>query len=111
VSQDATLLDRDELTGTETWFHYDPITEAMTWETRRDVADNVEDNKRVFNSFDERARWGNDFQHRVASIPDFLFYDLEKKLGPMKHNQRAWMRWLDDPSNRAFRTRPGKLSR
>jgi hypothetical protein len=109
VDLTPTLLDTDELTGTETWFHYDPLTETATYETRRDVGDITEFNKEIYKEHDERARWGNDFQHRVASIPDFLYWDLEKKLGPMKHNQKAWKAFLNDPDNRAFRTRPGRI--
>ena len=39
-------------------------------ETKQDCSDIVEQNKKEFNSFDERARWGNDiFSNKVASIP------------------------------------------
>ena len=103
------LMDRDLLTGTETWMHYDPLAETVTFETRREVEDTTDFNKHLFNQFDERARWGNDFQHRVASIPDFKFWELHKKFGPMKDNQKDWKRWLNDPDNRAFRTRPGEV--
>ena len=105
---DATLLDFDELTGTETWWHYDEDTEMATFETRRDVGDVTEFNKKVFKEFDERTRWTDD-QNLVASIPDFLFHKLVAKFGPMKSNQKAWRKWLNDPDNRAFRTRPGVI--
>lgn len=104
-------MEVDPLTGTETWTHYDPSSETMTFETRRNVGDVTESNREEFKQYDERARWGSDVHNKVASIPDFLFWELQAKFGPMKDNQKAWMRWLDDPDNRAFRTRPGKLSR
>lgn len=104
-----TLLDTDDVTGTETWFHFDPISEVATYETRREVGDITDLNRAVFNEYDERARWGNGVQHRVASIPDFLYWDLERKFGSPKDNQKAWKAWLNDPDNRAFRTRPGRV--
>lgn len=106
-----TLLDRDLMTGTETWMHYDPIAETVTYETRRDVQGELDANKFQFNQFDERARWSSDVHNHVATIPDFLYYQLLAKFGSIRHNRKAWLRWLDDPDNRAFRTRPGKLSK
>lgn len=100
------LMDKDLVSGTETWFHFDAETEVCTIETRRNVEELLEDNKAVFNHFDERARWGDDL-NRVASIPDFIYYDLVAK--GITRDKKAMRAWLNDPDNRAFRTRPGRV--
>lgn len=103
------LFDHDPLTGTETWWHFDPTTEVATLETRRDVGDITEFNKGSFNQYDERAPWESEVHNKVASIPDFLFYQLSATLGLPKENPKAWKKWLNDKDNLAFRTRPGRV--
>jgi hypothetical protein len=82
-------------------------------ETKQDCSDIVEQNKKEFNSFDERARWGNDiFSNKVASIPLTAIDDLQRK-GIMRGfavvDQKKFNEWLNHPDQRFFRTRPGKL--
>ena len=82
-------------------------------ETKQDCSDIVEQNKKEFNSFDERARWGNDiFSNKVASIPLTAIDDLQRK-GIMRGfavvDQKKFTQWLNHPDQRFFRTRPGKL--
>lgn len=102
------LMDVDPDTGTETWFHYDAVTEECTVETKRDLQHVIDDNKVIFNEFDERARWrGDGGQNRVASIPDFIWYDLVKR--GITRDKKAFRKWLNDPDNRAWRTRPGRV--
>jgi hypothetical protein len=45
--------------------------------------------------------------HKVASIPMTLFYDL-KKQGIIDDPARL-KAWLNNPDNRFFRTRPGRV--
>lgn len=92
-------------TGKKTWWHYDPVTGSAVIETEQEVSDITEDNLRLRNCYDERARW-TQFSNHVASIPDFLFHRLRKQFGD---DQKAWAKWLNDPDNRAFRTRPGRI--
>lgn len=101
----------DPMTGTTQRWELDPATGVATQVTERDVGELVDENKYLFKEYDERTKWASDTHNHVATIPDFLFYDLWRKFGSPKDNPKAWMRWLDDPDNRAFRTRPGKLSR
>ena len=89
---------------TRTW-HYNDETDEATIQTQQDVTAIVEENKNEFNQVDERAKWG-EFS-RVASIPLSLYYELKKE---GKLEDQAYMkRWLNDPENRHFRTRPGQV--
>ena len=89
---------------TRTW-HYNDETDEATIQTQQDVTDIIEENKNEFNQVDERAKWG-EFS-RVASIPLSLYYELKKE---GKLEDQAYMkRWLNDPENRHFRTRPGEV--
>mgnify|MGYP003641749203 CR=1 FL=1 len=79
----------------------------------QDITSILEMNKREFAEQDERKRWGNDaFSNKVASIPLAVFAELEK-LGITRGfavlDNKRFNAWLNDPDNRAFRTRAGKL--
>ena len=80
-------------------------------QTRQDVSDIVEQNKKEYNSYDERARWSDQlFGNKVASIPMTLIDDLNKA-GIMRGfavlDDKRFACWLNDPMNRAWRTRTG----
>jgi hypothetical protein len=80
-------------------------------QTRQDVSGIVEQNKKEFNSFDERARWSDElFGNKVASIPMTVIDDLNKA-GIMRGfavlDDKRFALWLNDPMNRAWRTRTG----
>ena len=82
-------------------------------ETRQDISDNIEQNRKEFNSFDERAKWSNDmFGNKIASIPLTVIDDLNAK-GIMRGfavvDQKRMKDWLNSPDNRFFRTRPGRV--
>ena len=100
------LLDYDPLTRTKRIFHYDPTTGGFVIETLQDVEDIVESDKASFRSVDERAGWKGDM-HRVASIPMNIYAELARK--GIADDEKALRRWLNDPDNRVFRTRPGKV--
>ena len=73
----------------------------------------LENNKREYAAQDERKNWGDDaFSNKVASIPLAVFSDLEK-LGITRGfaviDKKRFHAWLNDPDNRAFRTRAGKI--
>jgi hypothetical protein len=75
-------------------------------QTRQDVSDIVEQNKKEYNSYDERARWSDQlFGNKVASIPMTVIDDLNKA-GIMR-GFAVLAPWLNDPMNRAWRTRTG----
>jgi hypothetical protein len=80
-------------------------------QTRQDVSDIVEQNKKEYNSYDEKARWSDQlFGNKVASIPITVIDDLNKQ-GIMRGfavlDEKRFAIWLNDPMNRAWRTRTG----
>jgi len=100
------LFDINTETGTRKMWHYDAEKDEATIETIIDATQIVSDNKDKFNSFDEKATWKGDMHH-IASIPMALFYQMKAE---GKLDDQAYMkRWLNDPDNRAFRTRPGEV--
>ena len=80
-------------------------------QTRQDVSDIIEQNKKEYNLYDERARWSDQlFGNKVASIPLTVIDDLNKE-GIMRGyavvDEKRFAVWLNDPMNRAWRTRTG----
>jgi len=98
------IFDRDPTSGTTEFFHYDPKTDDFTIETRQECDDLVEENRRAFN--DAGGTWKGDM-HRVASIPMNLYFELQKR--GITQDPKKLRAWLNDPDNRYFRTRPGKV--
>ncbi len=78
----------------------------MTIQTEQDVTAVIEANKAIYNAVDEKANWNGEW-HLVASIPMALFYDLKAK--GIIDDQARLKAWLNDPENRFFRTRPGRV--
>lgn len=98
------LLDHDPLRGVTEIFHFDAASDTFSIEAVQDVEPIIEANKASFNSFSSgRDRWGD--QQRVAHIPHVVLEQLmrEGKLW----DQDYMKRWLNDPDNAVFRTRPG----
>lgn len=82
-------------------------------QTAQDVSELVEANKKEFNSYDERAKWSDHlYGNKVASIPFTAIDDLNKA-GIMRGfhvvDDVRFASWLNDPENRAWRTRPGVI--
>jgi hypothetical protein len=80
-------------------------------ETRQDISGILEQNKKEYNSFDERAKWSDDmFGNKIASIPLTVIDDLNKK-GIMRGfavlDEKRFKAWLNERDNRVFRTRTG----
>ena len=80
-------------------------------ETRQDSSDILEQNKKEYNSFDEKARWSDDmFGNKIASIPLTVIDDLNAK-GIMRGfavlDEKRFRAWLNERDNRVFRTRTG----
>jgi hypothetical protein len=82
-------------------------------QTAQDVTALVEANKQEFNSYDERARWSDEvFGNKIASIPFTAIDDLNRQ-GIMRGFQvvdhHRFAMFLNNPENRAWRTRPGVI--
>ena len=100
------ILSVDNVTQTvEHWVEDADGQVSITSE--QDVTDLVAHNTAAFNDTDERARWKGDI-HLVARIPLSVLY-MKGNEGVRHGDQRALRRFLNDPDNRAFRVRPGRV--
>jgi hypothetical protein len=81
--------------------------------TSQDVSEILESNKAQYNQTDERARWsGEVFGNKIASIPLAVFQELNQKgicRGFAVIDKKRFKDWLNDPEQRHFRTRPGRV--
>lgn len=102
---DKKLFDYDPFLGITEYFYYDPDTDKVTIQQVQNTTRILEQNKAQFNATDERAKWGE--WSKVASIPINLWADLNAK--GIVRDKAAFKRWLNDPDNRYFRTRPGQV--
>ena len=93
----------DPVLGIKRTFHWDDTTDEFLIQTEQRMDEIVEANKQAYNNAPDR--WG-DFT-RVASVPIAVYFDLKKK--GIADDDAAMKRWLEDPDNRFFRTRPGNL--
>lgn len=103
----ARVLEFDPVLAIKRLFHFDHTTDETVIENKQDVTQIIELNKASYAAHDERTPYGD--MSRVASIPMNVYMDLVAK--GIAQDEAAFKRWLDDADQRAFRTRPGKLSR
>ena len=80
-------------------------------QTKQDITDIIEQNKKEYNSYDEKARWSDElFGNKIASIP-FTVIDELNKQGIMRGfavlDEKRFRAWLNERDNRVFRTRTG----
>jgi hypothetical protein len=79
--------------------------------TEQDVSSIIEQNKKEYNA--TNGRWGEDvFDNKIASIPLTVIDDLNKAnimRGFHVIDQKKFRAWLNNPDNRFFRTRQGKV--
>jgi hypothetical protein len=78
--------------------------------TTQDCTDIIENNKAQYAQTDERKKYGD--WDKVASIPLAVFQDLNKLgicQGFAVTDQKKFKEWLNNPENRYFRTRPGRV--
>jgi len=79
--------------------------------TTQDVTDILEKNKQEYNL--TTTKWGDDiFDNKIASIPLTVIDDLNK-VGIMRGfaviDQKKFRAWLNNPDNRFFRTKQGRV--
>jgi len=72
----------------------------------QEVQDVIDVNKRRFNDHDERTPFKGEMV-KVGSIPLVIYEQLRRE--GILQDQKRLKAWLNDPANRAFRTRPGKV--
>lgn len=96
------LLSRDPAHGVTQYYHAEADGSFLI-ETQTDVTDLVEANKVAANA--DHGRWGEWAQ--VARYPLTIWLKLKEE--GILADPKAYRKWLNDPDNRAFRTRPGKV--
>ncbi len=97
------LINDDAFTGIQTYYDYDAEKDEAVISKEQDVSAIIEQNKKEFNAAPDRfGEWT-----KVGSIPLSVYYELERK--GILNDQKAMAKWLNDPDNRAFRTRPGTI--
>ena len=99
------LFDSNLITKTTRYFH-DNGDGTYTIESQADVEDIITDAKIRDNHFRPNANWKGEM-HMDARIPTSIVFEL-KRTGQL-FDQRAMKRWLNNPDNRMFRTRPGRV--
>lgn len=104
----AKLLKKDEV---RTQVAHNTDNGGIVIATEQDVTDIIEQNKKEYNA--NNGRWGGDvLDNKIASVPLTVIDDLNKA-GIMKGfdvvDQKRFRKWLNDPDNRFFRTRQGRV--
>jgi hypothetical protein len=68
-------------------------------------------NKQMSGGYSKGCMIGNTQRHmsHVAEIPLVVYNHLVETIGPMRENQAAWKKWLNDNENRDFRTGGGTI--
>lgn len=102
------LLSADPEAGFREWYWSDPDTGEVALETEWLVEPIHEAAKGLYNAVDERARWG-EWTH-VGVIPRMVQeYEWRVNRRKMLVDTEYVRHWLNDPANRGFRTRPGRI--
>ena len=104
----AKIIDKDDIRNKVA---HDTEDGGLVIETVQDVSAILEQNKKEYNA--TNGRWGEDvFDNKIASIPLTVIDTLNQK-GIMRGfhvvDQTAFKKWLNDPDNRFFRTRQGRI--
>lgn len=106
------FFDYDPFTGITEWFHATDDGEGFTLEATQDITALVDANKAAFNEFSSgRDSFGDgatlNGKSHVARIPAVIHAKLTRE--GIVRDPVALKRWLNDPDNAVFRTRPGVL--
>jgi hypothetical protein len=99
------LLDDDPITKTRTWFVPSDDGSAFTIVSEQNVTLLLEANQAQRNANDKHMRWGEG--QLVARIPHVVLDELWRK--GILDDEAAFRHWLNDPENRVFRLREGKV--
>ena len=94
------------LAGTKTLFHTHDDGQ-FSIETVADVEAALEANKRRYNDSNRHQIGGEGYGVMAASIPVVVYEQLMRD--GIAQDNKAMIRWLNDPDNRLFRTHEMKL--
>jgi hypothetical protein len=94
------------LTGVTSYFEFDDAEDAMRFTEEQDVTALYERNKKLYN--EAPTGWGDGAVH--TSLPMVLREKL-KRQGIIREDgdTTLWKRWVNDPDNRGWRIRPGRI--
>lgn len=98
------LMDKDRTTGLSRYFSYDEASDTYTIRTQQEVTDLLDANRDQANA--APTGWKGDV-HKVASIPLNVYYDLKRR--GIVDDPKRLREWLNDPDNRYFRTKTGRV--
>ena len=106
---DPRVLDDGSESGVMEFYHFDPDTNGFVIEQRQDVTGLIETNKRLYNDSDGKfGEW-----NLVARFPMTVLWDLMQRgildRGFRCINEKAFGKWLNDPENRVWRTKGGRV--
>ena len=105
------IIDKDLATSTTTNFQYEESSsgresdDSIVIQTVQDVSSIIKHNKIQANEIDKHQKYGE--WSKVASIPMSIYYELKKK--GIANDQAAMKKWLNDPDNKYFKTRGGRI--
>lgn len=99
------VLDYDPFLGLTEYFYYDTDTDKCVVQQVQDTTAVVEQNKALLAQSHKRDKWGE--MAKVATIPMSIWADLNAK--GITKDKNEFRKWLNDPANRYFRTREGKV--
>tara|TARA_R110000824_G_scaffold17227_3_gene70228 strand:+ start:4831 stop:5160 length:330 start_codon:yes stop_codon:yes gene_type:complete len=109
MGDERRVLDFDPASGIKNNFIFEagekPSQDNFTIETTQDVTEIIKKNKLSLNEVDKRAAWGE--WSKIASLPLTIYYDLKAR--GVLDDKRAFSKWLNDPDNKYFRTRGGRI--
>ncbi len=109
MSSERRVLDFDPHTGIKHNFVYEagetPSQDRFVIETTQDVSDIIARNRASANDVDKHKPWGE--WSKVASLPLGIYYDLKQQ--GILDDKKRFTKWLNDPDNKYFRTRGGRI--
>jgi len=109
MSSERRVLDFDPHTGIKHNFVYEagetPSQDRFVIETTQDVSDIIARNRASANDVDKHKPWGE--WSKVASLPLSIYYDLKQQ--GILDDKKRFKKWLNDPDNKYFRTRGGRI--
>lgn len=105
----AKLFENDPAAGIRSFWQADHDGSKYTIATQQDVTPILETAKHLRSHFDEKAGWKGDW-HKVAHIPLVDYFRILNLCENDEHAfQKAIRIWINDPSNKNYRTRPGRV--
>jgi len=100
------VLSRDHLTGiSERWL--EDADGGVRIALTQNAQPIVDANRAAYNDTDERAGFKGDL-HLMARIPLSVLFMPENR-GLLEQDQQTIKRFLNDPDNKHFRVRPGRV--